>query len=165
MVRESHSLYICIYIFVLFFKSFFFFTGTNQIRIIFKQIYLTHSWEPHRYSHCGWEWIHHTLLNSTNEAVVYQRKMTTLVYKNVVGFFFLPFITQNVQMGKVKEIQRWLSCTHRGQRKNLQWTSFSTFCSSWNLPGYIKSQTSMQILMITPPPACCLHNAYGYVAF
>ena len=40
-VWEAHSLYIHIYIFVLFFKSFFLCTPSNQIPIIFKEIYLT----------------------------------------------------------------------------------------------------------------------------
>ena len=52
-----HSLYFHIYIFlVVSLRGFFFGTKSNQIQIIFKQIYLTHRWDPIRYYHSRSEW-------------------------------------------------------------------------------------------------------------
>ena len=55
-VRESHSFYV--YIFRVIVKRFFFIlcTCSYLIQIIFKQIYLTHSWNPNSY-YFGSEWI------------------------------------------------------------------------------------------------------------
>ena len=56
--RESHSLYFHIYIlWQLFLKRFFLLcTRSYRIRIIFKENYLTHRWNPNRYHHSISEW-------------------------------------------------------------------------------------------------------------
>ena len=38
-----------------------------------------------------------------------------LMYKNIICFFYFPFITQNVRMDRVKEGRRWLTCSHTGR--------------------------------------------------
>ena len=57
----------------------------------------------------------------------------------------------------MKEIQSWLSCTHRGRGLNLQLILF--------LPGYITFRTSSEILIVTPSPVCRVHPAYGHASF
>ena len=48
--------------------------------------------------------------------VVRQRKTTTLIYKNIISFFSLTYITQNVLTVKSERGRRWLSCAYRGGR-------------------------------------------------
>ena len=56
-VRELYSLYIYIYILAqLFLIVSFFCVGSNQIRIIHKQIYLTHRCSSNRYNHSRSKW-------------------------------------------------------------------------------------------------------------
>ena len=68
----------------------------------------------------------------------------------------------------VRQKRRRLSCIQVRffWGTNLLWTLFSFFLpSDRNLPGYITSRTPMQVLMITPPPACPLHIARGHTSF
>ena len=55
-----------------------------------------------------------------------QRKTTTQMNRNIISFFSFSFITQNGLVGKVRESRRRLSCTHKDQGTNLQWTPFSS---------------------------------------
>ena len=97
------------------------------------------------------------------DSFVVQQKKTALMYENIIGFSF-PFITQNERMSK--ESRRQLSCTYRGWGKSLQWTPFFfLLLSGWNLHGYIKFQTPMKILMVTPLSACHLHIAHWQTSF
>ena len=76
-------------------------------------------------------------------------------------FFSFLFMTQNVHMGRVRESQRWLRCTHGQRYESLVKTSD---CLDQNLPGYIKSQMPTQILMVTPS-AYNLYNACDHPSF
>ena len=71
------------------------------------------------------------LLNvSAPSRVTYQRKRTTLMYKNLIYFFSFPCITQNVRMGCVREIRRRLSWIHMHTGVNgrdLLWATFLFF--------------------------------------
>ena len=74
------------------------------------------------------------------------------MYKIIIYFFF-PFITENVQMGRVQRVEDgW--ATHTGAKgRFINEPPFFPFCPGQNLPGYIVYRTSIQILEVTSPPA------------
>ena len=84
-----------------------------------------------------------------DETVVYQRK-TKLMYDNIMGFFI--FLTQNVQTkGSNKKGLKMAELHSQELRYKSSVNNFSLL-SDRNIPGYIISWMSTQILVVTSPP-------------
>ena len=103
--------------------------------------------------------------NNKADIVILQNKPTTLMYEKYNLLLFLPFITQNVWMGKIGQKVKDSWDTDTGVKVKIFSELFTTsFCLGQNHPDYIISPTPAQILVVTPS-ACCLHNARDQPSF